>query len=140
METIIIDNQIILNNLLNTEKRQQALVQLLGKYQQRIYFFIRRLVLSHEDTDELVQDVFVHFYHHAPGLNLNDDLKQVLYGIAAEACQGYFRSAPQGEWLPGLTLLLKQEDFSFRDIAGMLNLPVSDVKAAFNGLLNKNNQ
>ncbi len=39
--------------------RQEAFNLLLNKYQQKIYWHIRRMVLNHDDTDDLVQDVFI---------------------------------------------------------------------------------
>ncbi|MBS7565490.1 sigma-70 family RNA polymerase sigma factor [Mucilaginibacter sp. Bleaf8] len=137
METIIINNQIILEGLLKAETRQQAFSQLLARYQQRIYFFIRHQGLDHEDTDELVQDVFVRFYRHMGGLNDTDDLEQVVYGLAAESIQQHFKAQPKSAWLPRLILLLKPQSFSFREFAGMLNIAVNEVKAAYQSNLSQ---
>jgi DNA-directed RNA polymerase specialized sigma24 family protein len=39
--------------------RNEAFNLLLTKYQQKIYWHIRRLVIDHDDTDDLVQETFV---------------------------------------------------------------------------------
>lgn len=39
--------------------RNEAFNLLLKKYQQKIYWHIRRLVLNHDDCDDLLQEVFV---------------------------------------------------------------------------------
>ena len=33
------------------------------KYQQRIYWHVRRMVIAHEDADDLVQNIFVKIFH-----------------------------------------------------------------------------
>jgi len=40
----------------------RAFEKLVMKYQQRIYFTVRRIVLDHDDADDIVQDTFVKTY------------------------------------------------------------------------------
>jgi RNA polymerase sigma-70 factor (ECF subfamily) len=41
---------------------QQAFEKLVIKYQKRIYFSVRKMVLDHDDTNDIVQDTFVKSY------------------------------------------------------------------------------
>jgi len=43
---------------------QKAFEKLVVKYQKRIYSTVRRMVLDHDDTNDIVQDTFVKVYTH----------------------------------------------------------------------------
>lgn len=127
----------ILKNLVDVETRRIAFEQLLAKYQQQIYFFIRHQGVDHEDTDEITQQVFLNIYRKAGKLNYWDDLEWIIYGFAAEGCQKYFKLKTQEEWLPKMIAHLKQKDFTFNNIALRLELPVKTVRDAYNTYLSK---
>ncbi|MBS1527509.1 MULTISPECIES: RNA polymerase sigma factor [Mucilaginibacter] len=137
METIVIADDVILKDLVNEKTRRKAFGQLLAKYQQQIYFFIRHQGLDHEDTDEVTQDVFLTIYRNVSALKLLDELDWIIYGFAAEACKKYFKLKPLEEWLPTMTAHLKQKGFSFKNIAFRLELPLKEVKYAYHTFLSK---
>lgn len=114
MNTIIVNDQNISEGLLDSVTRQQAFGQVLDKYQQRIYFFIRYQLADHEETDELLQNMFLNLYRHVSSNKVNDHLHQLVYGFAAEACQLYFQKKPVSEWLPRLIHLLKQQELALQ--------------------------
>ncbi len=39
--------------------REDAFSHLLKKYQQKIYWHVRRMVINHDDADDVTQDVFI---------------------------------------------------------------------------------
>jgi hypothetical protein len=43
------------------------LTLLLKKYQQKIYWHVRRMVIDHDDADDIVQDVFIKIWKNLPG-------------------------------------------------------------------------
>lgn len=45
------------------EGKEQAFNQLVLRYQERIYWVVRRLISDHDQADDIVQDVFVKAYH-----------------------------------------------------------------------------
>lgn len=136
METVITDHT-ILKNLVNVEKGWPAFEQLLARYKQQIYFFIRHQGVDHEEADEIIQDIFLKIYRSAGALNLLDSLEWIVYGFAAEGCQKYFKLKTQEEWLPKMIAHLKQKDFTFNNIALRLELPVKTVRDAYNTYLSK---
>lgn len=42
---------------------EQAYNQLVLRYQEKIYWIVRRLINDHDDADDVVQDVFIRAYH-----------------------------------------------------------------------------
>lgn len=62
--------------------RNEAFNLLLNKYQQKIYWHIRRLVLNHDDTDDLVQDVFIKVWKNLEKFRSDSKLYTWIYRIA----------------------------------------------------------
>jgi len=44
-------------------KRHDAFSQLINKYQQKIYWHIRKMVIDHDDADDVVQETFIKVWH-----------------------------------------------------------------------------
>lgn len=53
------DDQQILSLFREPEKRDQAFALILKQFQKPIYYYVRRMVLSHDDADDLTQTTFI---------------------------------------------------------------------------------
>lgn len=62
--------------------RNEAFNLLLNKYQQKIYWHIRRIVIDHDDTDDLVQETFVKVWKNLANFRSDSQLYTWLYRIA----------------------------------------------------------
>jgi RNA polymerase sigma factor (sigma-70 family) len=76
----------ILDKFQDEKTRNQAFNLLLKKYQQKIYWHIRRMVINHDDADDLVQDVFVKIWKNLPGFRSDAQLYTWMYRIASNEC------------------------------------------------------
>ena len=69
----------ILQLFADENTRNQALSFLIEKYQKRLYWHIRKIVLSHDDTDDVLQNTFIKIKdeHNSSKLifNVNSTLK-----------------------------------------------------------------
>ncbi|MBQ9475851.1 MAG: RNA polymerase sigma factor [Bacteroidales bacterium] len=52
------------------------------KYSQPLYWYLRRIVVSHEDAQDILQETFIKAYRHLWQLRSGDRLKAWLYRIA----------------------------------------------------------
>ncbi|GAB2774961.1 RNA polymerase sigma factor [Rhabdobacter roseus] len=43
----------------NPETRRNAFNQLVRKYQQKVYWLVRKMVIDHDDADDITQEVFI---------------------------------------------------------------------------------
>lgn len=59
-----------------------AFNKLVKKYQERIYWHIRRMVLNHEDTDDIIQNTFVKVWKGLPKFRADSNLYTWMYRIA----------------------------------------------------------
>lgn len=76
------DDALILEKFADPEQRDEAFTLLLRKYQQRIYWHIRRLVINHDDADDLVQEVFIKVWRNLEKFREDAQLYTWIYRIA----------------------------------------------------------
>jgi len=77
-----IDEQEILALIKNSSTRDFGYRQLILIYQKRVYHVIRRMVLIHEDADDLTQNTFIKAYRHIDKFHGNSSIFTWLYRIA----------------------------------------------------------
>jgi RNA polymerase sigma-70 factor (ECF subfamily) len=77
-----VEDSEILEKFSNIKTRDEAFNLLLNKYQQKIYWHIRRLVIDHDDTDDLVQDVFIKVWKNLENFRSDSQLYTWIYRIA----------------------------------------------------------
>ena len=77
-----VEDSEILEKFSHKSSRNEAFNLLLNKYQQKIYWHIRRLVIDHDDTDDLVQEVFVKVWKSLDNFRNDSQLFTWLYRIA----------------------------------------------------------
>lgn len=87
------------------------------KYTTLIYRFIERKLFEKDDTDDLVQNVFISFYKALGRFDENKPIKPYLFQIVQNELKMYFRSykksLPLNESIIGED---KQEEFKMEDI------------------------
>lgn len=62
--------------------QNEAFNLLLNKYQQKIYWHIRRLVIDHDDADDLVQETFIKVWKNLANFRSESQLYTWIYRIA----------------------------------------------------------
>lgn len=65
--------------------------EIVRMYQQPIYWYIRKVVLSHDDTEDILQETFIKAYRHLWMLRDRNALKPWLLRIATNEMNRYFR-------------------------------------------------
>ena len=75
------DNTILL--LFKDEKtRNSALTHLIANYQQRLYWHIRKIVINHDDSDDVLQNTFIKFWKGLENFKGESQLYTWMYRIA----------------------------------------------------------
>lgn len=72
----------ILRQFRNQETRNFAFNMLVRKYQQKIYWHIRRILIDHEDANDVVQNVFIKIWKSLDGFREDSQLFTWIYRIA----------------------------------------------------------
>ena len=76
------EDALILKNFQNLSTREEAFGWLLKKYQQKIYWHVRRFIIDHDDTDDVVQDVFIKVWRNLENFREDSQLYTWLFRIA----------------------------------------------------------
>jgi RNA polymerase sigma-70 factor (ECF subfamily) len=77
-----ISDQSILELFRAEKTRNAALTQLIAKYQQRLYWHIRKILISHDDTDDVLQNTFIKVWKGLENFRQESGLYTWLYRIA----------------------------------------------------------
>lgn len=80
------DDAIILQKFAESKTREEAFGMLLDKYQQKIYWHVRRFVLDHDDANDLVQDIFIKVWKNLDKFRADAQLYTWIYRIATNEC------------------------------------------------------
>lgn len=70
----------------NEATRNSAFNQILNKYQKRLYWHIRKMVIDHDDTDDILQNTFIKIWNNLHGFREDSQLYTWLYRIATNEC------------------------------------------------------
>ena len=75
------DNE-LLEQFRNQDTKSYAFNLLMRKYQQRIYWHIRKIVIDHDDANDVVQNTFIKVWKALDGFREDSQLFTWLYRIA----------------------------------------------------------
>ncbi len=90
----------ILRKFQDEKTRNEAFNLLLKKYQQKIYWHIRRMVIDHDDADDIAQDTFVKVWKNLPGFRSDAQLYTWMYRIATNECITFLNKKKQKNNIP----------------------------------------
>jgi RNA polymerase sigma-70 factor (ECF subfamily) len=76
------NDQNIIADLKDENKRDLAFHQLVNTYKERLYWHIRKIVLNHEDTDDILQNTFLKVWRSVDKFREESSLYTWLYRIA----------------------------------------------------------
>lgn len=85
----------ILEKFANERSRNEAFSLLVQKYQQKVYWHIRRMVIDHDDADDLVQDTFVKVWKYLGNFRNDSQLYTWIYRIASNECITFLNKKKQ---------------------------------------------
>ncbi|HEY9221561.1 MAG TPA: RNA polymerase sigma factor [Lutibacter sp.] len=71
-----------IRDLLDDKEKDKAFKKLLDLYQERLYWHIRKLVITHENADDVLQNTFLRIYKSLPNFQQKSSLHTWMYRIA----------------------------------------------------------
>lgn len=72
----------LINRLKNEKTRDVAFKELLSTYKERLYWHIRNIVKTHDNTDDVLQNTFIKVYKNIHGFKGESKLFSWMYRIA----------------------------------------------------------
>ena len=86
-----IDDKMILDLFRDEKMRNTALGHLITKYQQRLYWHIRKIVISHDDSDDVLQNTFIKIWKGLENFKEESQLYTWIYRIATNEALTHLR-------------------------------------------------
>ncbi|WP_190809115.1 RNA polymerase sigma factor [Flagellimonas sp. S3867] len=78
----MIAEETLVNELKQKESQARAFEVLVNTYKERLYWHIRRIVLNHDDADDVLQNTFIKVYRNIEGFKGDSKLYSWMYRIA----------------------------------------------------------
>jgi RNA polymerase sigma factor (sigma-70 family) len=103
------DDMELLRQFRIPESKEKAFTSIIKKYQEKLYWHIRRMVLDHEDANDVLQNVFIKVWNGLENFREDAQLYTWLYRIATNEC------------LTFLDQQKKKSAISFDDVEGTLS-------------------
>lgn len=78
----MIEESILIEQLKNAQTQDIAFRQLMTQYKERLYWHIRKIVITHDDADDVLQNTFIKVYRNIDKFNAKSKLFSWMYRIA----------------------------------------------------------
>lgn len=78
----MIEEDLLIKQLKNVQTQDKAFRELMSQYKERLYWHIRKIVISHDDADDVLQNTFVKVYKNINKFNAESKLYSWMYRIA----------------------------------------------------------
>jgi RNA polymerase sigma-70 factor (ECF subfamily) len=93
------DDRALIADLKQENKRDLAFHELVKKYQERLYWHIRKIVINHDDTDDVLQNTFIKVWRNIDSFREESSLFTWLYRIATNESITFLNSKKQKNML-----------------------------------------
>jgi RNA polymerase sigma-70 factor (ECF subfamily) len=82
------DNE-LLYQFKNSANKELAFTAIVKKYQEKLYWHIRRMVIDHDDTNDVLQNMFVKVWKGLANFREDSQLYTWMYRIATNECLSF---------------------------------------------------
>ena len=76
------DETVLIEQLINVHTKEKAFRELISLYKERLYWHVRKIVISHDDTDDVLQNTFIKIYKNIGKFKQESKLFSWMYRIA----------------------------------------------------------
>ena len=94
------EDQELLLKIRNPDTRSYGFNLLVRQYQQRVYWHVRKMVIDHDDADDLTQEVFIKIHKYIDGFREDSQLFTWVYRIATNECLSFLNKKKKRFFLP----------------------------------------
>ena len=95
-----LEDKELLQKIRNPETRNYGFNLLVREYQKRVYWHIRKMVIDHDDADDITQDTFVKIHKYIDNFREDAQLYTWIYRIATNECLTFLQKKKRRFFLP----------------------------------------
>ncbi len=90
----------LLEKISNPDTRNYGFNLLVRKYQQRVYSHVRKMVIDHDDADDVTQEIFIKIHRYIQNFREDAQLFTWIYRIATNECLTFLQRKKRRFFLP----------------------------------------
>jgi len=115
-----LEDKDLLLKIKNPETRNYGFNMLVRTYQQRVYWHVRKMVIDHDDADDITQEVFIKIHKAIETFREDSQLFTWIYRIATNECLNFLNKKRRRFFLPieDISVQLSSKIDSSNDISG----------------------
>ena len=112
--------------LKQSDSKDEAFTRLVQEYKERLYWHIRKIVLDHDDANDVVQNTFIKVHLNIENFNENSTLYTWMYRIATNEALNFIKSKAKKiglkneEWIEAIADNLEADPFFDGDEAALI--------------------
>jgi len=95
-----LEDKDLLTKIKNPETRNYGFNMLVRTYQQRVYWHVRKMVIDHDDADDITQEVFIKIHKSIETFREDSQLFTWIYRIATNECLNFLNKKRRRFFLP----------------------------------------
>jgi RNA polymerase sigma factor (sigma-70 family) len=95
-----LEDKELLAKIRNPDSRNYGFNMLVRSYQQRVYWHVRKMVIDHDDADDLTQEVFIKIHRYIDTFREDSQLFTWIYRIATNECLTFLNKKKRRFFLP----------------------------------------
>lgn len=76
------DETLLIEQLKNVQTKDKAFRELISLHKERLYWHVRKIVISHDDADDVLQNTFIKVFNNIEKFNQESKLFSWIYRIA----------------------------------------------------------
>jgi len=99
MAVIIQDSELLIQ-FRNPATKEKAYTSIVKKYQEKLYWHVRRIVIEHEDANDVLQNVFIRVWNGLENFREDAQLYTWLYRVATNECLTYLEQQKRKSSVP----------------------------------------
>lgn len=104
-----LDDKLLLEQFKQPGSKERAYTAIIKKYQERLYWHIRRMLVDHEDTNDVLQNMFIKVWNGLANFREDSQLFTWLYRIATNESLSFMEQKKR-----------KSADYSLSDVESNL--------------------
>lgn len=93
------EEDFIIDKIRNEDTRHYGFNLILKEYQERIYWHVRKMVIDHDDANDLTQEIFVKVWSNLDKFRADAKLFTWIYRIATNECLNFLKKKKRRAFL-----------------------------------------
>lgn len=83
---MFLEDKELLHQFKQPAEKERAFTEIIKKYQEKLYWHIRRIVVDHDDANDILQNMFIKVWNSLANFREDSQLYTWLYRIATNEC------------------------------------------------------